>query len=100
MLKRIVKMEFDPARVPEFLDNFRRNRAHIQAFPGCRHLELLRDTEHAHVFFTFSVWDDAAALEAYRRSELFRRVWAATKPLFAARPLAWSVTEVAPQADG
>jgi hypothetical protein len=34
-------------------------------------------------------------LETYRHSELFKEVWSKTKPLFNAKPEAWSVDKVA-----
>ena len=37
------------------------------------------------VFFTYSVWDSPAHLDAYRNSELFRTTWAKTKAWFADR---------------
>jgi heme-degrading monooxygenase HmoA len=46
------------------------------------------------VFFTYSFWNAEANLEQYRNSELFKAVWAETKPLFNAKPEAWSVDKV------
>ncbi|MBL7795100.1 MAG: antibiotic biosynthesis monooxygenase, partial [Saprospiraceae bacterium] len=39
-----------------------------------------------------SIWDDEAALERYRESELFQATWERTKALFAEKAEAWSVT--------
>ena len=95
MIKRIVKLTFRPAAVDTFLHTvFEPSKAQIRAFPGCRHMELLRATEQAEVLFTFSYWDDAAALDAYRQSVLFRSTWAKTKALFAEKAEAWSVEVV------
>lgn len=91
MINRIVKMEFDPARVDTFRELFDRQKEQIRHFPGCRHLELWEDPTSGNTFFTFSQWDSAEALENYRHSDLFRETWAATKVLFNARPQAWSV---------
>ena len=90
MLIRTVRMTFHPARVPDFLALFAGARPKIAAQPGCRHLALWRDARYPNIFTTYSLWDDAAALDAYRHSELFRTTWAETKPLFAARPAAHS----------
>lgn len=92
MIVRIVKMSFQPEKVEEFLENFHASKADIRAFEGCEHLELLREKARPNVFFTYSFWRDEEALEAYRRSELFKRTWAKTKPLFDAKPEAWSLT--------
>ncbi|MBK8969036.1 MAG: antibiotic biosynthesis monooxygenase [Lewinellaceae bacterium] len=92
MIKRIVKMTFRPDAVDTFLnDVFEHSKAGIRAFPGCRHMELLQSTAEPNVLFTLSYWDGPAALEQYRRSELFQTTWAKTKVLFADKAAAWSV---------
>jgi quinol monooxygenase YgiN len=95
MIKRIVKMTFKPEAVNTFIqDVFEQSKANIRAFPGCRHMELLRYTEQPAVLFTLSIWDSAEALEAYRQSELFGQTWAKTKALFAEKADAWSLNIV------
>lgn len=91
MIIRIVKMTFDPARVQEFEAVFNASKEKIRAFPGCLHLELLRQQDAPNVYFTYSYWTGPDALEAYRHSELFKATWAKTKPLFVAKPEAWSL---------
>lgn len=91
MLIRIVRMTFVPERVPEFLQLFQASEDLIRQMPGCRFLELWQDADLPHVYCTHSHWDSADALNAYRRSALFGQVWPATKALFAAPPLAFSV---------
>ncbi len=83
-------MTFEPARVPAFLALFHASGPCIRQQPGCRHLELWQDADQPNVYCTFSHWDDAAALNAYRRSVLFGEVWPATKRLFAAPATAFS----------
>lgn len=90
MLVRIVRMTFQEDKLPDFQVIFDRSKHLIRAFPGNRHLELLRDPDQAAVRMTYSLWDSAEALEAYRQSELFRTTWAATKMLFAERAIAFS----------
>ena len=90
MLLRTVRMTFRPDRLADFLALFRAARPRIAAAPGCRHLELWQDARFPNVLTTFSRWDDQAALDAYRQSDLFRETWAETKPLFAAAPVAHS----------
>ena len=94
MLLRTVRMTFRPDRLDDFLALFREARPRIAAAPGCRHLELWEDARFPNVLTTYSHWDDAGALEAYRRSDLFRETWARTTPLFAAPPVAHSQTRV------
>jgi quinol monooxygenase YgiN len=96
VLVRIVRMTVRPDAADAFLDRFDENASRIRAFPGCRHLELWRDTETPAAFTTLSHWDDADALDAYRESELFTSTWAAVTPLFAARPQAHSYRVIRP----
>lgn len=90
MLIRLVRMTFRPDELEVFLDHFDRSAPHIRAFPGCRHLELWHEAAAPTVVTTYSLWDDVDALDAYRRSDLFRTTWARVKPLFAAAPVARS----------
>lgn len=94
MLIRIVRMNFELEKVPEFLQIFRKSEHLIRQMPGCRFLELWQDADQPTVFCTHSHWDSADALNAYRRSELFGQVWPTTKALFAAPPVAFSVHQV------
>jgi hypothetical protein len=91
MIKRIVKMSFHPELVDTFLmEVFETSKRKIRAFPGCHRMELLRDTHQPNVLFTLSIWENEAALDTYRHSELFQDTWAKTKVLFNDRPQAWS----------
>ncbi len=94
MFIRIVKMEFQPEKVEAFLQNFESVKEKIRHFPGCQHLELYRDKNHANIFFTYSKWNEEAALENYRNSDLFKSVWSVTKPMFSKNAEAWSVDEL------
>ena len=94
MIKRIVKMSFVPGKVEEFKMIFQANWQYIKGFEGCQHVELLQDKLHSNVFFTFSLWQSEEHLNAYRDSELFAKVWSATKILFNDKPQAWSLDEL------
>ncbi len=88
-------MTFREAAVEVFVSEvFENSKAQIRAFPGCQHMELLQNTQASNVLFTLSHWDDEAALNAYRASELFGDTWKKTKALFAEKAEAWSVTVV------
>jgi quinol monooxygenase YgiN len=83
-------MTFRPDAVPEFLEMFEETAPQIRAASGCAHLELWEDVRFPNILSTYSLWEGEAALEAYRRSELFRSTWARTKRWFAAPPVAHS----------
>jgi quinol monooxygenase YgiN len=91
MITRIVRMEFKPDQVVDFLTLFKATKSQIRHFPGVHHLELHRDAQKSNVFYTYSIWESEDALEAYRASTLFESVWNRTKILFSARPQAFSL---------
>lgn len=90
MIVRIVHMHFNQEDVPTFLALFERFREDIASQPGCRKLHLTQHSDHPHQYSTLSIWDDQAALDAYRHSALFGAVWPSTKALFSAPPEAES----------
>ena len=94
MIKRIVKLSFDPDKVEDFKIIFKSNWQQIKNFPGCTHVELLQDENNPSVFFTYSLWKDDLSIENYRNSDLFAEVWSSTKILFNAKPEAWTVKEL------
>lgn len=95
MIRRIVKMVFRPEETETFQDIFEQSAPFIRQQQGCLHLELWRDENDARIFFTYSHWESPQDLEAYRNSELFATTWAKTKQLFADKPQAWSLHQLA-----
>lgn len=91
MIIRIVKMQFEVKKVPDFLSLFEERKEKIRSFPGCDHLELWEETIGSGVFFTYSHWKTEEDLENYRKSDFFMDTWSKTKSLFAARAEAWSL---------
>ena len=91
MIKRIVKLTFQPDNIPAFQRIFEESKHKIRAREGCHHLELWQDKRNPHIFFTYSFWTSEKELNAYRHSELFQQTWAKTKALFGDKPEAWSV---------
>ena len=87
-------MHFRPEEREAFLDIFNASKHLIRQFDGCQHMSLYNEAGLPDVFFTLSVWDSAAHLDAYRNSELFRKTWTKTKALFADKPQAWSVEQL------
>lgn len=94
MLIRYVRMTFQEDKVENFLKVFDESKEKIRAMQGCRYLELMRDVNQPTVFMTHSHWLSEDDLNNYRDSELFKSTWAKTKPLFADKPLAFSVKSV------
>lgn len=91
MLIRIVRMHFTEAGIDEFLEIFNDNKEAIRNFPGCSHLQLLKDSEDSYCYTTLSHWDRSESLENYRKSALFGGVWGRVKTLFSERTQAFSL---------
>lgn len=98
MIKRVVKLTFQPDKTADFLDIFQSSKEKIRHFAGCYHLELWQTKNQSNIFFTYSYWENEEALNNYRHSDLFQQTWQKTKVLFADKPQAWSV-EVLAQLD-
>jgi hypothetical protein len=94
MLVRIVKLSLDEKNIEEFLSNFNTQKINIRNFPGCQFLELYNDKHVKNIFFTYSYWENEQALNNYRHSDLFKGIWAITKPMFNDKPEAWSVNKL------
>ncbi len=89
---RIVRLSFRSEKVDDFLQIYENSKNKIRSFKGCTHLELMRDTTYYNVFYTYSKWDSAEALELYRQSAIFKDTWAKTKLLFDNKPAAFSLS--------
>lgn len=85
MITRIVKMNFRPEEVKNFLNIFHQSKDKIRHMPGCKHLELWNSQSDANIYYTYSIWESEDDLNNYRDSELFQSVWPATKALFASK---------------
>jgi heme-degrading monooxygenase HmoA len=94
MINRIVRMTFTPDKIDEFVRVFNHSKLHIASFPGNHGLKLLQDAQEKNVFYTYSLWQDDDSLQRYRKSELFKTTWAATRALFSDKPQAWSTLVV------
>jgi len=93
MIKRLVKMTFDPALCDQFDELFERYKEKIRSTHGCSHLELWKDIDYPNVYFTYSHWDSVGHLEGYRHSTTFKEVWPMTKKLFIAPAEVWTINE-------
>lgn len=84
-------MTFREEEIDAFLRIFEEVKPKICALEGCHGLELLQDVKNPGILFTFSIWENETALDAYRQSKLFLATWKRTKSLFSQRAEAWSV---------
>lgn len=91
MIIRMVKMTFREDGIPAFLRLFEKRKATIRSFDGCLHVELWQSISGDGIYFTYSLWENEAALEAYRQSDFFRETWTQTKLLFREKATAWSM---------
>ena len=89
-------MSFKVDKTEEFLSTFKAHKQKNKNFNGCNHLELLKDIKDPSIYFTYSYWKDEESLETYRKSKLFKSVWAKTKVLFKDKPKAWSTEMLDP----
>tara|TARA_B110000967_G_C18895363_1_gene570220 strand:+ start:4328 stop:4660 length:333 start_codon:yes stop_codon:yes gene_type:complete len=92
MLIRIVKLTISPDKIEDFKSIYESHMELIKGFEGCEKLELLQEKgRYYNVVMTYSHWKSEENLAAYRDSELFLKVWKTVKPLFCAKPEAWSM---------
>lgn len=91
MITRIVKLEFQPEKINEFLRFFDGIKNVVNTFPGCSGMKLYQDINNPNIVMTYSHWENAEALNNYRNSEEFGKIWPTIKPWFGGKPEAWSV---------
>ena len=94
MLVRIVKLSIEDSHIALFKANFEVSKQDIRNFEGCQFLELYQEKNNKNLFFTYSYWQSEDHLNSYRHSDLFQGIWAKTKPMFNAKPEAWSVDKL------
>jgi len=93
MITRIVKLHFQEEKIQDFLDFFETIKWQVAGQPRCGGMKLLRDKNQPEIVFTYSLWEDEDALNAYRDSALFGQVWPKIKPWFSQKAEAWTVEE-------
>lgn len=91
---RIVKLHFQEDKIDTFLAFFEEIKWLVANQPGCHGMKLLQDKNNPSIVFTYSSWEDESALNAYRDSETFGKVWPTIKPWFKETAEAWSVEGV------
>jgi len=78
-------------REDEFVNIWRNRDSHLHSVPGFKSFNLLRGptTEEYTLFASHSIWESAAAFEAWTKSEAFRKAHAnagEAKPAYLGRP--------------
>jgi len=91
MITRIVKLRFKEERISDFFEIFEEVKYKVVNFPGCIEMKLLQDHSSPNIVFTYSLWEDTAALENYRLSETFNGLWDTIKPMFEIKAEAWTL---------
>jgi len=94
MITRIVRMKVAPENVTTFQNYFKESFTKIRNFSGCCDLSLHTDINDKGVVITFSRWESEAHLNDYRDSDVFKSTWEKVKPLFIAKPEAFSMEEL------
>ncbi len=87
---RIVRMHIAPDHIDQVRETFREIKHSVRNFPGCHYVALWEDVAQPGHIMTYSIWESEAHLEAYRRSDVFRRNWTLLKCHFAGPPEAWT----------
>jgi heme-degrading monooxygenase HmoA len=94
MIIRFVKLTIKSEFINSFQHLFEERNSKIASFPGCVSVELLHDIKDNRVFFTYSKWEKESDLNHYRNSDFFGETWSTVKPMFDAKPEAWSLLVV------
>ncbi len=92
---RIVRLELKAENAQLFEAFFAKTKSSIAQMPGCNGVELYKDADQPHVYYTHSYWDSTEDLEHYRQSEFFMKTWTYTKSLFQNKAQAFSLVEIA-----
>ena len=91
LLVNSVDIDVVPGQIDNYLAALKENGAEAVKEPGCREFDITVSQKDANHVFIFEVYDDAAAAQAHRETEHFKKYAAATKDMVAkreVRPLA------------
>lgn len=90
MLVRIVQLDIQLEHTKHFLELYSTHQEMIRGREGCISLQLLQSDEYPNHMATLSHWSGEDALNHYRNSDFFRKLWSEVKPLFASKAKAFS----------
>ena len=74
-----------PSEMPKFLEAIKENGANAVKEPGCREFNITVLANNPNHVFLYEVYDNAAALDAHRQTEHFKKYQAATANMIADR---------------
>ncbi len=94
MIIRIVKLTLQKENIEAFIQTFYSSQKTILNFEGCESVKLFKNSKNDNVIFTHSKWNSEDDLNNYRNSDFFRGTWSNVKPMFSAKPEAWSLMPV------
>ncbi len=94
VLTRVVKLTLHPQHIEDFKQVFAGHQQDIANMDGCISLQALQDSKEPHIFFTISQWQHEQALDNYRYSEFFKKLWTTVKPMFTEKALAHSLLPI------
>ena len=94
MITRIVKLSIKKNHINDFAAFAEKIKTTIQGFDGCNELKILQNNYNPEIFMTYSIWDNEAALNEYRKSDFFRNIWPKAKLWFSAKPKAETYSTV------
>ena len=74
-----------PSEMPKFLEAIKENGANAVKEPGCREFNITVLANNPNHVFLYEVYDNAAALDAHRQTEHFKKFQATTASMIADR---------------
>jgi (4S)-4-hydroxy-5-phosphonooxypentane-2,3-dione isomerase len=80
-----VDIDIVPGQIDNYLAALKENGAAAVHEPGCREFDILVSQKDPNHVFIFEVYNDAAALEAHRQTDHYKKYAAATKDMVAKR---------------
>jgi quinol monooxygenase YgiN len=80
-----VDLDINPADMPKYLELAKENGANAVKEPGCREFNIHVSAKDPNHVFLYEVYDNAAALDAHRNTDHFKKYAAATKNMVVKR---------------
>ncbi len=85
LLVNVVEYDIQPGQVDAYLAALKENAAASVKEPGCREFNILVSQKDPNHVLIFEVYDDAAAAQAHRETDHFKKYAATIKDMFVKR---------------